>query len=97
MYNLREVSRLIKCLDSTKVAGPDKIKNLNIDLSAILLELFNRCLTDKSFPNLWNMSTVFSIQKDVSKRSFSPPRNMPHQSRHCPQQIFRGDNQQITS
>ena len=52
---VKEVSKLIHDLDSSKATGPDEIpvvvlKNISPEISPILTKLFNRCLKEKSFP-----------------------------------------------
>ena len=52
---VKEVSKLIRDLDVSKATGPDEtpvvvLKNISPELSPILAKLFNRCLTEKTFP-----------------------------------------------
>lgn len=73
---LREVSRFIKSLDSTKATGLDKIhvvvcKNLSLELSPILAKLFNHFLKKKCFLGLWKVSAICPVYKNVAECSSS--------------------------
>ena len=65
----KEVSKLIKELDSSKATGPDGIpvivlKHLSPELSPILAKLFNNCLKGKTFPSIWKTSMVCPVFKN---------------------------------
>lgn len=65
---LREVSRFIKSLDSTKATGLDKIhvvvlKNLSLDLSPILAKLFNHFLKKMFLRSMEGVSCMPSLQE----------------------------------
>ena len=71
---VKEVSRLIRDLDSSKATGPDEIpvvvlKNISPEISPILTKLFNRCLKEKSFPSSWKTSSVCPVFKGSGERS----------------------------
>lgn len=51
-------------------AHPDKIpvvilKNLSLELPAILARLFNKCLKEKYFPSLWQVAAVCPVFKNA--------------------------------
>ena len=61
-------------LDLSKTSGPDCIpvlvlKNCEPELSFILAELFNKCLKESCFPDLWMVSSVVPVFKNVVERS----------------------------
>ena len=45
------------------------LKNCELQLSYILAELFNKCLTDSCFPDCWKVSSVVPVFKNVGKSS----------------------------
>ena len=54
--------------------GPDCVpvvvlKNSEPELSYILAELFNMCLTETCFPDCWKVSLVVPVVKNVGERS----------------------------
>ena len=68
------VKKVIANLDLSKVSAPDCIpvvvlKNCELELSYILIELFNRCLKESCFPDCWKVSSVVPLFKNVDKRS----------------------------
>ena len=68
------VKKVITNLDSSKASGPDCIpvvvlKKCEPELSYILAKLFNMCLTESCFANLWKVSSVVAIFKNVGERS----------------------------
>ena len=77
----RQISNLIRNLDSTKATGPDGIpvvvlKHLSPELSPILAKLFNRCLKLKCFPSIWKSSSVCPVFKNNGEKS-SPSQYRP--------------------
>ena len=68
------VKKFIMNLDLSKSSGPDCIpvvvlNNCEPELSYILSELFNRCLKEFCFPDLWKVSSVVPVFKNVVERS----------------------------
>ena len=68
------VKRVMANFDSSKATGPDcipmvVIKNCEPELSYILAELFNMCLTYSCFPDCWKVSSVVPVFKNVRERS----------------------------
>ena len=68
------VKNVIMNLDFPKASGPDFIpvvvlKNCKPELSYILAELFNMCLTESCFPDCWKVSSVVLVFKNVGERS----------------------------
>ena len=64
------VKKVITNLDSSKTSGPDCIpmvvlKDCDPELSYILAELFNICLTESCFPDFWKVSSVLPVFKNV--------------------------------
>ena len=45
------------------------LKNCEPELSYILAELFNMCLTYSCFPDCWKVSSVVPVFKNVGERS----------------------------
>ena len=63
-----ELTRCIKKLDKDKAYGPDLIHNQMLinggeTLWTQLLDLFNKCLKDGIFPNIWNFANICPIPK----------------------------------
>ena len=61
-------------LDLSKALGPDYIpmvvlNNCEPELSYILAELFNKCLKESCFPDIWKFSSVVPVVKSVGERS----------------------------
>ena len=70
----KEIGKLVRKLDSTKATGPDEIpvvvlKHISPELSPILAKLFNCCLTEKCFPDIWKLSSVCPVFKNAGLRS----------------------------
>ena len=70
------VKQLITHLNLPKVSGPDCIpvvvlKNFELELSYILVELFNKCLKESCFPDWWKVSSVAPVLKNVWEMSTS--------------------------
>ena len=68
------VKKVIMNLDFSKASGLDCIplvvlKNRELELSYILAELFNKCLSESCFPDCWKVSSVFPVFKNVRERS----------------------------
>ena len=68
------VKKVIMNLDLLKASGPDCIpvmvlKNCEPELSYMLAELFNKCLKKSCFPDLWKVSSVVPVFKNVGQRS----------------------------
>ena len=68
------VKKVIMNLDLSKASGPDCIsvvvlKNCEPELSHILPELFNKCLTESCFPGCWKVSLVVPVFKNVGETS----------------------------
>ena len=68
------VKKVIMNLDLSKASGPNCIpvmvlKHCESELSYILAELFNKCLTESCFPDCWKFSSVVPVFKNVGKRS----------------------------
>ena len=60
--------------ESSNATGPDQIpvvvlKQIHPELSPILAKLFNRCLKDKCFPNIWKHSVVCPVFINYGERS----------------------------
>ena len=61
-------------LDSSKASGPDYIlvvalQNCESELSYKLVELFNKCLKESSFPDCWKVSLVVTVFSNIGERS----------------------------
>ena len=61
-------------LDLSKASGADCIlvvvvKIFELELSSILVELFNKCLKESCFPDCWKVSSVVTVFKNVRERS----------------------------
>ena len=61
-------------LDLSKASGPDCIpvvllKNCEPKLSHIVAELFNKSLKESCFPDVWKVSPVVPVFKNVGERS----------------------------
>ena len=56
------VKKVIMNRDLSKSSGEP-------ELSYILSELFNRCLKESCFPDLWKVSSVVPVFKNVVERS----------------------------
>ena len=72
----RMVKKVITNLDSSKVSGPDCIpvvilKNYELELSYILVELFNVRLKKSCFADCWKVSLMDPAFKNVGKRSIA--------------------------
>ena len=68
------VRKVMMNLDLSKASGPDCIpvvvlKNCEPELSYILAELFNKCLTESRLPDCWKVSSVVPVFKNVGERS----------------------------
>ena len=68
------VKKVITNLDSSKASGPDCIpvvvlKNCELELSYILLELFSLCLKESCSLGCWKDSSVVSVFKNIGERS----------------------------
>ena len=68
ILTLADVHNAIKHLDKSKATGPDMIHNkLLIATVDIITEpltiLFNRCLNEGIFPNIWKIVHVTPLQK----------------------------------
>ena len=68
------VRKVVMNLDLSKASSPDCIpvvvlKNCEPELSYILAELFNKCLTESCFPDCWKVSSVVHVFKNVGERS----------------------------
>ena len=68
------VKKFIMNLDLSKASSPDCIpvvvlNNCKPELSYILSELFNKCLKESCFPDLWKVSSVVPVFKNVGERS----------------------------
>ena len=79
--SVREVSRQVHDLESTKATGPDQVpvvvlKNFSPEISPILEKLFNRCVKEKCVPSSWKVSSVCPIFKNSGERS-SPSQYRP--------------------
>ena len=71
---LKMVKKVIMNLDLSKASGPDCIpvvvlKNCEMELSYISVELFNKCLKESCFRDCWKVSSVVPIFKNVGERS----------------------------
>ena len=60
-------------LDLSKASGTDWIpvvvlKNCELELSYILVQLFNKCLKEPCFPDCWKVSSVVRVFKNVGER-----------------------------
>ena len=74
LHNIHVMSKLVKkvvtSLDLSKACGSDCIheavlKKCERQLSCILAELFNICLTESCCPGCWMVSYVVSVYKNV--------------------------------
>ena len=68
------VRKVVRNLDLSKASGPDCIpvvvlKNCELELSYILVELFNKCLKESCFPDCWKVSSVVPVFNNVGERS----------------------------
>ena len=68
------VSHAIQDLDASKATGPDRIpaivlKLCSPELSPVLRNLYNKCLTDFCFPSCWKSSSVVPVLKKDGERS----------------------------
>ena len=66
--------KVIINLDLSKASGPDCVpvvvlKNCELELSYILVELFNKCLKESCFPDCWKVSLVVPVFKNAGERS----------------------------
>ena len=64
------VKKVIMNLNLLKASGPDCIpvvvlKSCELELSNILAQLFNKCLTGSCFLDCWKVSSVVSVFKNV--------------------------------
>ena len=78
---VKDVSRLIHDLVSSKATGPDEIpvvvlKNISPELSPLLAKLFNRCIKEKCFPTSWKIASICPVFKNSGERS-SPSQYRP--------------------
>ena len=78
LHNISVTPKMVKKvlinLDLSKASCPDCIsvvvlKNCELELSYILVELFNKCLKESCFPECWKVSSVVPVFKNVGKRS----------------------------
>ena len=67
------VKKVIMNINFSKASGPDCIpvvlKNCEQEMSYILVELFNKCLKESSFPDCWKVSPVVPVFKNVGESS----------------------------
>ena len=68
------MKKVIINLDLPKTSGLDCVpmvvlRNSQSELSYILSELFNKCLKESCFPDLWKVSSVVPVFKNVGERS----------------------------
>ena len=68
------VKKVITNLDLSKASGPDCIpvvvlKKCEPEFSYILVDLFNMCLKESSFPEYWKVSLVVPVFRNVGERS----------------------------
>ena len=68
------VKKVLMNFDSSKVSEPDcspvmVLKSYKLELSYILIELFNKCLKESCFPDCWKVSLVVPVFKNVKKSS----------------------------
>ena len=78
---VKDVSKIIKNLQSGKATGPDNIpvvvlKHISPELSPILAKLFNRCIRAGCFPTSWKFSVVCPVYKNSGDRQ-SPSQYRP--------------------
>ena len=69
---LKMVKKVIRKLDSSKVASSDSIpvvvlKTCEPEISYILAELFNMCLKESCLPNCWKVPLVVPVFKILGK------------------------------
>ncbi|MCB4773548.1 MAG: hypothetical protein LGB05_08015, partial [Sulfurovum sp.] len=64
---------VIKKLDKSKATGPDMIHNklliAIVDITEPLTILFNRCLNEGIFPNIWKIAHVTPLHKKRTRKS----------------------------
>ena len=65
---VRQVKKVIKCLDASKSSGPDGIpvvvfKQLYPELAPILTTIFRRCVTVSEFPSCWKIASIVPVPK----------------------------------
>ena len=86
-FSMEELSEVLKTLKKDKSPGPDDIKNETILLldyvgESEILQLMNRCLTEKKVPQDWKDAFVVSIYKRQRTRprpgQLSPYRATQH-------------------
>lgn len=76
--SVREVSRLIRTLDSKKATVLDKIpmvflQNITPELSPIMANIFNRCLKERCFPSLCLCARSLLMQvRTNARRNITP-------------------------
>ena len=68
------VKKVIRNLDLSKASDPECIpvvvlKNCESELPYILAELFSKCLKESCFPDIWKVSSVDTVFKNVGERS----------------------------
>ena len=78
---MKDITKLIHHLDSSKATGPDGIpvvvlKRICPELAPILAKLFNLCLKEECFPESWKISSVCPVYKNAGERS-SPSQYRP--------------------
>ena len=78
VHNIHVTPKLVKKviinLDLSKASGPYRItvvlpKNCESELSYMLAEVFNMCLTECCFPDCWKVSSVFLVFKNNGESS----------------------------
>ena len=65
---VRQVRRILRCLDTSKSSGPDGIpvivlKECAPELAPVFSKLFRKCLVVGEFPSCWKTASVVSIPK----------------------------------
>ena len=67
-FTMQEVTAALKCGVPGKASGPDKIpatiiKSCAAELSAVMCDIFNRCLDTGYIPKLWRSAEVVPVPK----------------------------------
>ena len=65
---VRQVRRILKCLDASKSSGPDGIpvivlKECAPELAPVFSKLFRKCLAAGEYPSCWKVASVVPIPK----------------------------------
>ena len=81
-FTEEEVREQITTLKNNKAPGPDRIKSeiiqkLQNNLLTPLTQLFNECLKQQKFPDIWKESNLLILKKGDDKESVNPKSYRP--------------------